>query len=881
MPLTMGLVFTAGFISFFFFTSARGDSIPESIGLNLSDSNLKVEEVASGLENPTSMAFLGLNDILVLEKDKGTVQRVVNGVIQPTPVLDVNVANERERGMLGIAISPKPQNGHTYVFVYFTESSIEGIDVCPKPSFCIPGNTPIWNRLYRYELQNGQLANPVKLMTLPGGPAPTHNGGKVLIGPDNNLYFTIGDLAEYKTQTQNYPDKSDFNGTSAIYRITQDGNPLPNNPFANSSDPTLLNQLYAYGIRNSFGIDIDPVTGNLWDTENGAAFGDEINLVEPGFNSGWRKVQGIWETKGTSSGGKVILNSTGIKEKIRVSPDGLYDFNGKGRYSSPEFTWFNTSAPTAIKFLNSDKLGRQYENDMFVGDYNGGNIYHFDLSENRSSLNLNGSLADKIEDSPDELKEITFGQGFGSVTDIQVGPDGYLYILSFEEGKIYKIVPAAFPSKGIVNNEKQLNSTNSTAKNNVTMKISNSRVRADIGGPTLGDPNLLASIVVTGLDKPTSMAFLGLNDILVLEKDKGTVQRVVNGVIQPTPVLDVKVATMNERGMLGIALGSKHENDSPSVFLYYTESGGLKDGDDGFDVEPLGNRLYKYELVDNRLINAKLFLDLPASPPPERVNSEKSHMGGKLVVGPDQNLYLGLGNVGVHRTQSENVPDGPTPDGTGGILRITQNGKVVSDPILGTKYPLNLYYAYGIRNTFGLDFDPVTSILWDTENGPKFDDEINMVQPGFNSGWEKIQGLKNVTNGIQDVEISLMNFNNRGEYSDPEFVWNEPIAPTAIKFLNSDKLGQQYKNDIFVGDANLGNLYTFNLNDNRTSILFTNASLLEDKVANLPNEMKETIFGQGFGSITDIQVGPDGYLYVLSFQGSIYKVAPNSAQNSA
>ena len=66
------------------------------------------------------------------------------------------------------------------------------------------------------------------------------------------------------------------------------------------------------------------------------------------------------------------------------------------------------------------------------------------------------------------------------------------------------------------------------------------------------------------------------------------------------------------------------------------------------------------------------------------------------------------------------------PDGTG---------------ILGDKYPLDIYYAYGIRNSFGIDFDPVTGKLWDTENGPQFGDEINMVEPGFNSGSDRVYGI--------------------------------------------------------------------------------------------------------------------------------------------
>jgi aldose sugar dehydrogenase len=207
-----------------------------------------------------------------------------------------------------------------------------------------------------------------------------------------------------------------------------------------------LDKYYAYGIRNSFGIDFDPVTSKLWDTENGPAFGDEINLVEPGFNSGWRKVQGVWDVQKTSAPeGRV--NSTDLDNKVRLNPVNLEDFGGKGNYSSPEFTWFNSTAPTAIVFLDSDKLGKKYRNDIFVGNYKQGQIYHFKLNQNRTGLDLDGPLLDKVANLPAELEGVKLGEGFGAITDIQVGPyDGYLYIVSHgRHGEIYRIVPASVP----------------------------------------------------------------------------------------------------------------------------------------------------------------------------------------------------------------------------------------------------------------------------------------------------------------------------------------------------------------------------------------------------------------------------------------------------
>ena len=412
----------------------------------IKDPSLKVELVSEGLELPTSIASLGPDDILVLEKDKGTVQRIINGKMLPEPLLDVNVANKSERGMLGIAVTNNGTgpNSNIYVFVYFTESVQDGNDDCPKNDFCNPGNDPLGNRLYRYELVNDKLVNPVLLLDLPATSGPAHNGGAITIGPDNNVYLPIGELREEDIQKVSSAD-----GRGGILRVTQDGEIVLGGGGQGILGNTYpLNLYYAYGIRNSFGIDFDPVTGKLWDTENGPGFGDEINLVEPGFNSGWNEVQGIWPRKG------------GPSEDIILNPDDLLEIGGKAKYSSPEFTWIPTIGPTALKFLNSDKLGKQYQNDIFVGDVHNGRIYHFELNEARTGLVLEEPLDDKVADDDSETEDIVFGEGFGSISDVEVGPDGYLYVVSIGLGGIYRIVPGggigndglAVPAEDIVGN---------------------------------------------------------------------------------------------------------------------------------------------------------------------------------------------------------------------------------------------------------------------------------------------------------------------------------------------------------------------------------------------------------------------------------------------
>ena len=382
------------------------------------DPKLKIQTIAEGLNTPTTMAFVGPNDILVLEKDTGLVKRIVNGKVLPKPVLDVNVANSIERCTCGIAVSK--DDSTTNVFIYYTE--IDGKDGEDKS-----GKQPIGNRVYRYELSGDALINPLLLMDLPASPGPRHNGGDIIIGPDNNIYVAIGDIdGSFKgptteTKTQNYKNGVDPDGRGGILRITQNGQPTDRDGIL--GDPIPLRLYYAYGIRNSFGMDFDPVSGNLWDTENGPGNGDEINLVLPGFNSGWQQVQGL----------------ASLEDSFTESD--LQDFDGNGHYSDPELVWVNTAGPTAVKFLNSTKLGATYENDMFVGDVHNGRIYHFDLTQDRKDLILPKELSSRVIEKPSSagVNSIVFGQEFGGITDIEVGPDGNLYIVSIGLGSIYQI----------------------------------------------------------------------------------------------------------------------------------------------------------------------------------------------------------------------------------------------------------------------------------------------------------------------------------------------------------------------------------------------------------------------------------------------------------
>ena len=384
------------------------------------------------------------------------------------------------------------------------------------------------------------------------------------------------------------------------------------------------------------------------------------------------------------------------------------------------------------------------------------------------------------------------------------------------------------------------------------------QVLPDPTPPTLSDPNIRVEKVIAGLESPTSMAFLDNDDIIITQKDNGRVRLVSNGVLQPQPILQVPVLNNSERGLLGVAIANTTTGSSTkTVFLYYTEPVG----------DQARNRIYRYEWngVNNNLSGGRLILDLPGEPGP-------NHNGGKMQIGPDGMLYAVKGDLN-RDGMLQNVRDGPPPDDTSVILRVDYNGNGVGNVLSAMGVDLSKYYAYGIRNSFGFDFDPLTGVLWDVEDGPTDYDEINIVLPGFNSGWQKVMGPL----GIEGITAEDLVLFQGSHYADPVFSWLRSEGVTDMEIFNSTSLGEKYAYNMFVGDINNGNLYFFTINGNRSGLDLGGIPGLEDFVANNSEELNAVILGRGFsGGITDIQTGPDGYLYILTFSGDLYRVVPGT-----
>jgi aldose sugar dehydrogenase len=384
------------------------------------------------------------------------------------------------------------------------------------------------------------------------------------------------------------------------------------------------------------------------------------------------------------------------------------------------------------------------------------------------------------------------------------------------------------------------------------------------GTPELTDESLKVEGISAGLSLPTGMAFVDDRMTIVLEKNSGSVFLISFEEGTKKQLLQLNAANGAEQGLLGVAVADTTKidrlgSDKIYVFLYLTES-----DETG---HPLGNRVYRYEwdAGNQTLVNPELILRLPAEPGP-------THNGGKLVASNDGHLYAVIGNLNRIGGSLQNDSSG-TVDDVSVILRVDFDGDAVEDnPFVNYgRDQLSRYYAYGIRNSFGIDIDPITGTLWDTENGENDNDEINVVNPGFNSGWSKVMGPIG-SSGVTEEDL----FHLEGSrYRDPVFTWKPPIGVTDIKFFDSDKLGAEYTNNIFIGDINGGALYHFKVNESRTGLDLSDYPELADTIADTYDEGFLARIGSFPSGITDLETGPDGFLYVLTFGGQIYRIVPS------
>ena len=361
---------------------AQHDSgvLNEAPNIVLKDKSLVAQPYVSGLNLPMTMTFVGEKELLVVERTAGNVRLIRDGELQPEPVLTLNVSSVTfEEGLIGI----------------FAKDSTVYLDITTRDS---NNNVTTW--FYKYRWDGNKLIDPILLKEIPGGEG-LHNGGAMIADANGTVYGIMGDQWYRRGVTQNHPEGGGPDNTSVIFPLES----------GNSYD------YYAIGIRASLGLAVDPVTGYMWDTEDGGSVYDEINLVTPKFNSGWEVIQGP-------------ANSTQLAS--------LPQYDGY-TYHGPKFSLESPVGIAAPTFIRSNTL-KEYQNSMLVGAFHNGAIYELKLNENRTGFEFeNQSLTDSVLNKDDDPSTIIFATGFAGVTDIEEGPDGLIYVVSVGDGTIYKI----------------------------------------------------------------------------------------------------------------------------------------------------------------------------------------------------------------------------------------------------------------------------------------------------------------------------------------------------------------------------------------------------------------------------------------------------------
>lgn len=463
---------------------------------SLLDPNLTVRTVVAGLAQPTTMAFIGHNDFLVLEKASGKVLRVTNGSIAGT-VLDLAVNSASERGLLGIALHPDfPET--PYVYLYWTESTT-GADSTVLGEVGLLGN-----RVDRFIWTGSSLTQDRNIIRLRAYQADfgqalrgNHDGGVLAFEEDprgsrkarkragigsfhdeddlEKLYIFIGDVGR-RGWLQNIltilpvpndqfggPEPDDTHLTGVVIRLNEDGTTPKDNPFYEYGAQVggvvgaNLQRIFSFGRRNSFGMAVDPYSGKLWLQENADDAFDEIGLIEPGSNGGWIQIMGpvsrIAQFKEIEVGRPGGLQQdrwppTLIADTPHEALQRLYTVP-ESRYRDPEFSWKFAVAPAGIGFVKGRRLGRQYEGALLVGAARttlaNGYLFRFNLSKDRRQFDFSDArLADRVADNLDkfeitESETLLLGQGFGIGTDIKTGPNGNVFVVSLSNGAIYEI----------------------------------------------------------------------------------------------------------------------------------------------------------------------------------------------------------------------------------------------------------------------------------------------------------------------------------------------------------------------------------------------------------------------------------------------------------
>jgi aldose sugar dehydrogenase len=468
-----------------------GDTSP----LQVLDPDLQVTTIiGSGIVQPIGIVFLAQNDFLVLEKASGQVKRVINGVIQAQPVVDLPVNFNSERGLLSLVLHPNfPAT--PWMYIRWTESST-GADSGVVTEVPLLGNRVdrfVWNGatlshdlniISMRALQTDNIEVPGHPGTANANPAGNHNGGVMRFGPDGKLYVFMGDQGRrgwlqnlpngpfetppFVDDTYGGPEPDNAHLSGVILRLNGDGTAPSDNPFFAAGASmggevgANIQKVFSYGHRNAFGMAFDPYSGFLWETENGDDSFSELNRVEPGMNGGWIQMAGpqsrFFDFKDieVNEFGKALQQARFPPTRLAHSPGdartNLFMLPG-AKYIDPELSWKYESGPAGTTFVAGSALGSQNDGTLWIGSARafsqvggtGGSLFRIKLSRNRLKVDVTDArLADGVADNltkfdPTESESLIVGTGFGTTPSIEQGPDGNLYVVSITDGRIYKI----------------------------------------------------------------------------------------------------------------------------------------------------------------------------------------------------------------------------------------------------------------------------------------------------------------------------------------------------------------------------------------------------------------------------------------------------------
>ncbi|HSJ00516.1 MAG TPA: PQQ-dependent sugar dehydrogenase [Patescibacteria group bacterium] len=443
-------------------------------GPRMTDTALGVEVAASGLTEPTGIGFIAPDQFFVTEKSTGEVHLVDGGNVGE-PVLDLAVNFFDERGLLGIAVHPEfDANG--FVYLYWTASGegegdggLFGEDT--DEEFALP---ELGNRVDRFVWDGETLTwdrNIVEMLSntldtdTSGRIRGNHDGGQMVFGQDNTLYFVNGDQ-NLRGELQNIDGQGGLdpsNWAGVVVRVNDDGSIPEDNPFVDAASemdgPAAENlaRTWAYGVRNSFGLAIHPETGDLWQTENGDDSWDEVNIFPGGANSGWWQTMGPVdrhdqyrdiETASEDGTDNPDFPPDQLAESGDAALDRLVEYPGS-TYVDPVFAWVYPPAVTSIAFVTDDSFGESSTNTAWLGTVLTDSIYRYPLAEDGSGFDFGDDegLADLVDDNAakgdlGESADYVVGEGFGVITHIVSAPDGLLYVSSITAGTVYRIGPA-------------------------------------------------------------------------------------------------------------------------------------------------------------------------------------------------------------------------------------------------------------------------------------------------------------------------------------------------------------------------------------------------------------------------------------------------------